>query len=96
MQGAPPQGGCSNVAWCWHARFPKKSIDHLNHLELTTHHSPLTHRPPRVSTLAANGAAESATCDYVMSDEEAKRGDHFNRFSSIAKVLLHMLLQRHP
>ena len=46
--------------------------------------------------MAANGAAESATCDYVMSDEEAKRGDHFNRFSSIAKVLLYMLLQRHP
>ena len=57
--------------------------------------SPLPHRPPRVSSLAANCAAESTTCDYAMSNEEAMRGDHFNRFSSIAKVLLQMLQQRH-
>ena len=57
--------------------------------------SPLPHRPPQVSSLAANGAAESTTCDYAMSNEEAMRGDHFNRFSSIAQVLLQMLQQRH-
>ena len=30
-----------------------------------------------------------------MNDEEALHDDHFNRFSSIAKVLLQMLLHRH-